>query len=95
MDRGWWGGEFVAVVPHCDANRAQQLMQRIQSRIVSWTRSSGLPMAVSLGVSHAPHDGNVLITLFAVARYQFVSEQGDATRVLHAQPQLLKVCNES
>lgn len=65
---GRWGGdEFVAVLSHCDSYRVQQLMLRIQARIAAWTRSSGLPMAVSLGVSHAPHDGNDLITLLAVA----------------------------
>lgn len=79
---GRWGGdEFVAVLPHCDAYRAQQLMQRIQSRIAAWTRSSGLPMAVSLGVSHAPHDGNDLITLLAVADISLYQSKAVQQRV--------------
>lgn len=65
---GRWGGdEFVALLPQRDADAVQQLMQHIHARITTWTRTSGLPMAVSLGVSHAPHDGTDLITLLAVA----------------------------
>lgn len=65
---GRWGGdEFVAVLPQHDSAEVQQLMLRIHTRIHAWSRTSGLPMAVSMGVSHAPHDGTDLITLLSVA----------------------------
>ncbi len=65
---GRWGGdEFVAVLPQRDPTGVQQLMQRVHARIATWTRTSGLPMAVSMGVSHAPHDGTDLLTLLSVA----------------------------
>lgn len=65
---GRWGGdEFVALLPHQGSTDVEQLTQRIHTRISNWTRSSGLPMAVSLGVSHAPYDGTDLITLLSVA----------------------------
>ncbi len=48
-------------------NRRAAQDRRVRARITTWTRTSGLPMAVSLGVSHAPHDGSDLITLPAVA----------------------------
>lgn len=79
---GRWGGdEFVAVLPQRDPYRMQQLMQRIQARITAWTHSSGLPMAVSMGVSHAPHDGADLITLLAVADISLYQNKAVQQRV--------------
>ena len=65
---GRWGGdEFVAVLPYHDNATIQQLFSRINTRIESWSSANGLPMAVSLGSSHAPHDGTDLLTLLSVA----------------------------
>ncbi len=65
---GRWGGdEFVAVLPREDAPGIGQRINRIHARIASWSCANGLPMAVSLGVSHAPRDGCDLLTLLAVA----------------------------
>ncbi len=65
---GRWGGdEFVAVLPRHDEPGMRQIFDRIHARITTWSRSNGLPMAVSLGVSHAPHDGEDLLTLLSVA----------------------------
>lgn len=79
---GRWGGdEFVAVLPQRDAYSAQQLMQRIHARISTWTRTSGLPMAVSLGVSQAPDDGTDLLTLLAVADISLYQNKAVEQRV--------------
>jgi len=56
------------------------MVQRIESRTEAWSNSNGLPMAVSLGVSHAPRDGQDLKTLLSVADihlYQSKSQQAD------------------
>ncbi len=61
----------------------QQLFERINARIESWSGTNGLPMAVSLGISHAPRDGHDLLTLLSVADislYQSKSEKQDAPR---------------
>jgi diguanylate cyclase (GGDEF)-like protein len=80
---GRWGGdEFVAILPSHDESMIRQLFARINSRIESWSRTNGLPMAVSLGISHAPRDGHDLLTLLSVADislYQSKSEKQDAT----------------
>ncbi len=76
---GRWGGdEFVALLPQRDDVAIQQIFDRIEARTVAWSASNGLPMAVSLGVSHAPRDGNDLMTLLSVADihlYQSKSQQ--------------------
>jgi len=76
---GRWGGdEFVAILPQRDDDAIRQIFERIESRTQAWSNSNGLPMAVSLGVSHAPHDGNDLKTLLSVADihlYQSKSHQ--------------------
>ena len=81
---GRWGGdEFVAILPSHDESMIQQLFERINTRIESWSRTNGLPMAVSLGISHAPRDGHDLLTLLSVADislYQSKSEKQDAPR---------------
>jgi diguanylate cyclase (GGDEF)-like protein len=81
---GRWGGdEFVAILPSHDEAMIQQLFERINVRIESWSRTNGLPMAVSLGISHAPRDGHDLLTLLSVADislYQSKSEKQDASR---------------
>jgi diguanylate cyclase (GGDEF)-like protein len=79
---GRWGGdEFVAILPQRDDAAIQQIFQRIEARTAAWSQSNGLPMGVSLGVSHAPRDGNDLMTLLSVADihlYQSKSQQPDA-----------------
>lgn len=68
---GRWGGdEFVALLPQRDEAAIRQITQRIGERAKAWSQSSGLPMAVSLGVSHAPRDGQDLLTLLSVADIQ-------------------------
>ena len=65
---GRWGGdEFVALLPRRDEAMIRQIIARIEERIDRWTRSNGLPMAVSLGVAHAPEDGRDLETLLHAA----------------------------
>lgn len=78
---GRWGGdEFVALLPHRDEAAIRQIFERIESRTLAWSQGNGLPMAVSLGVSHAPQDGQDLVTLLSVADihlYQNKSQQQD------------------
>ncbi len=80
---GRWGGdEFVAILPQRNAAAVQQIYQRIEARIEAWSASNGLPMAVSLGVSHAPRDGRDLMTLLSVADihlYQSKSQPSEET----------------
>ncbi|MCA1978354.1 MAG: GGDEF domain-containing protein [Thiobacillus sp.] len=65
---GRWGGdEFVALLPMRDDTAVQQIFDRIESRTDAWSQHNGLPMAVSLGVAHAPRDGHDLVTLLSVA----------------------------
>ncbi len=65
---GRWGGdEFVALLPLRDDATVRQIFERIESRTKAWSQVNGLPMAVSLGVAHAPRDGHDLVTLLAVA----------------------------
>jgi len=65
---GRWGGdEFVAILPMRDDATVQHIFERIEARTEAWSRGNGLPMAVSLGVAHAPRDGHDLVTLLAVA----------------------------
>ena len=65
---GRWGGdEFVAILPQRDEAAVRQIFQRIEARTQAWSNGNGLPMAVSLGVSHAPRDGHDLMTLLSVA----------------------------
>ncbi|MDP2056426.1 MAG: GGDEF domain-containing protein, partial [Thiobacillus sp.] len=76
---GRWGGdEFVALLPQRDDAAIRQIFKRIEARTEAWSNSNGLPMAVSLGVSHAPRDGHDLKTLLSVADihlYQSKSQQ--------------------
>lgn len=78
---GRWGGdEFVALLPQRDDAAVHQIFERIETRTEVWSAKNGLPMAVSLGVSHAPRDGNDLITLLSVADihlYQSKSKQAE------------------
>ncbi len=80
---GRWGGdEFVAILPKRDDVAIQQIYERIESRTSAWSNSNGLPMAVSLGVSRAPQDGQNLMTLLSVADihlYKNKSQQPDTT----------------
>ncbi|MEW6120656.1 MAG: GGDEF domain-containing protein [Pseudomonadota bacterium] len=65
---GRWGGdEFVALLPMRDDTAVQQIFERIEARTEAWSQGNGLPMAVSLGVAHAPRDGHDLMTLLSVA----------------------------
>lgn len=65
---GRWGGdEFVAILPQRDDAAVRRIFERIEARIEAWSTSNSLPMAVSLGVSHAPRDGHDLPTLLSVA----------------------------
>jgi len=78
---GRWGGdEFVAILPLREAAAVRQIFERIEVRTAAWSHSNGLPMAVSLGVSHAPRDGHDLVTLLSVADihlYQSKSQQSE------------------
>lgn len=78
---GRWGGdEFVAVLPERDEAAVRRIFERIKARTEAWSASNGLPMTVSLGVSHAPRDGNNLVTLLSVADihlYQSKSQQSE------------------
>jgi diguanylate cyclase (GGDEF)-like protein len=56
----WGSGEFVAILPQRDEAAIRRIFMRIESRTEAWSNSNGLPMAVSLGVSHAPRDGHDL-----------------------------------
>jgi len=78
---GRWGGdEFVAILPRRNDDEVARIFERMELRTEAWSQSNGLPMAVSLGVSHAPRDGNDLETLLSVADihlYQSKSQQTD------------------
>jgi len=78
---GRWGGdEFVAILPERDHAAIRQIFERIEARTEAWSASNGLPMAVSLGVAHAPRDGTDLMTLLSVADihlYQSKSHQSE------------------
>ncbi len=92
---GRWGGdEFVAILPQRDERAIRQIFERIEARTDSWRQSNGMPMAVSLGVSQAPRDGNDLMTLLSVADihlYQSKSRQPEAAA---APPRYRKLVNE-
>jgi diguanylate cyclase (GGDEF)-like protein len=79
---GRWGGdEFVALLPQTDEEAIRQIYKRIEARTEAWSLSNGMPMAVSLGISQAPRDGQDLMTLLSVADihlYQSKSQQPDA-----------------
>jgi len=81
---GRWGGdEFVAILPQRDEAAIRQIFQRIEAHTQAWSSSNGMPMAVSLGVSHAPQDGQNLMTLLSVADihlYQSKSQQADTAQ---------------
>lgn len=83
---GRWGGdEFVAILPQRDDAAICQIFERIETRTQAWSNSNGLPMAVSLGVSHAPRDGHDLKTLLSVADihlYKSKSQQPEKDCVL-------------
>ncbi len=85
---GRWGGdEFVAILPQRDEAAIRQVFQRIEARTQAWSRSNGIPMAVSLGVSHAPQDGHNLMTLLSVADihlYKNKSHQADTAQAAQA-----------
>lgn len=76
---GRWGGdEFVAILPVRSDVAMQQIFERIEARTQAWSQSNGLPMGVSLGISHAPQDGHDLVTLLSIADihlYQKKSQQ--------------------
>ena len=80
---GRWGGdEFVALLPLRDDATVQHIFERIAARTEAWSQGNGLPMAVSLGVAHAPRDGHDLVTLLAVADihlYQSKARRSEAT----------------
>lgn len=82
---GRWGGdEFVAILPQRDDTTIRQIFDRIEARTDSWSKSNGLPMAVSLGVAQAPRDGHDLMTLLSVADihlYQSKSRQPEPADV--------------
>jgi diguanylate cyclase (GGDEF)-like protein len=83
---GRWGGdEFVAILPARDDASVRQIFERIRARTVAWSQSNGLPMAVSLGVAHAPRDGHDLMTLLSVADihlYQSKAQRPEADACL-------------
>jgi diguanylate cyclase (GGDEF)-like protein len=65
---GRWGGdEFVAILPERSDAAMKQIFECIEARALAWSQSNGLPMGVSLGISHAPQDGHDLMTLLSVA----------------------------
>jgi diguanylate cyclase (GGDEF)-like protein len=87
---GRWGGdEFVAILPRRDAAAMTTITNRIADRIAIWTRANGLPMAVSLGVAHAPDDGSDLDTLLNAADAHLYRDKSRRVRLPqrpHARP---------
>ena len=81
---GRWGGdEFVAILPERSDAAMKQIFERIEARTLAWSQSNGLPMGVSLGISHAPQDGHDLMTLLSVADihlYQKKSQQANEAK---------------
>jgi diguanylate cyclase (GGDEF)-like protein len=92
---GRWGGdEFVALLPQRDAAAIRQIYARIESRTQAWSTSNGLPMAVSLGVSHAPSDGHDLVTLLAVADIHLYKSKSQQPETASASPNYRTLINE-
>jgi len=84
---GRWGGdEFVAILPQRDETAIRQIYERIEARTEAWSSSNGLPMAVSLGVSHAPRDGHDLMTLLSVADIHLYQSKSQRPDVADASP---------
>jgi diguanylate cyclase (GGDEF)-like protein len=84
---GRWGGdEFVAILPMRSDAAMQQIFERIEARIQTWSQSNGLPMGVSLGVSHAPQDGHDLMTLLSVADINLYQKKSQRPDEVKAQP---------
>ena len=93
---GRWGGdEFVAVLPQRDEAGIRQIYERIEARTAAWRQSNGLPMAVSLGVSHAPRDGQDLVTLLAVADIHLYQSKSQQPESAHTPPNYRTPLHES
>jgi len=92
---GRWGGdEFVALLPQRDAAAIRQIFERIESRTQAWSASNGLPMAVSLGISHAPNDGHDLVTLLAIADIHLYQSKSQQPETASATPNDRTLINE-
>ncbi len=92
---GRWGGdEFVAILPMRDEATVRQIFERIGARTEAWSQSNGLPMAVSLGVAHAPRDGHDLITLLAVADIHLYQSKASQPAVRDMAPLYRNLANE-
>jgi len=92
---GRWGGdEFVAILPERDEATMQQIFERIEARTEAWSAKNGLPMAVSLGVSHAPRDGNDLMTLLSVADIHLYQSKSHQPEAAEANPNIRTLNNE-
>lgn len=84
---GRWGGdEFVAVLPRRDDRAVRRIVERIEARIDHWTRANGLPMAVSLGVAHAPEDGTDLEALLHAADAHLYQSKSLTYTAYHTTP---------
>lgn len=74
----WGGDEFVVLLSQGEAT-TQQTLNRIEERTRLWAHGNGLPVSVSFGSSHAPHDGTDLTTLLSVADIKlYQSKAGQA-----------------
>ena len=92
---GRWGGdEFVALLPERNDASIHQIFERIESRTEAWSASNGLPMAVSLGVAHAPRDGHDLMTLLSVADIHLYQSKSQQPEAADASPFNRNVINE-
>ena len=92
---GRWGGdEFVAILPKRDETAVRQIFDRIEARTQAWSKSNGLPMAVSLGVSRAPQDGQNLMTLLSVADIHLYKNKSQQPDVAAAPPNYRTLVNE-
>jgi diguanylate cyclase (GGDEF)-like protein len=92
---GRWGGdEFVAILPRRDEDAMRHIVDRIEARTSAWSQSNGLPMGVSLGVSHAPEDGRDLMTLLSVADIHLYQNKSQQTEVASAPSNYRNIIDE-
>ncbi len=92
---GRWGGdEFVALLPQRDEAAVRRIFERIEARTKAWSASNGLPMAVSLGVAHAPRDGNDLMTLLSVADIHLYQSKSQQSETDEASPNYRTIIDE-
>jgi diguanylate cyclase (GGDEF)-like protein len=92
---GRWGGdEFVAILPQRNDAAIRQIFDRVEARTQAWSHGNGLPMAVSLGVAQAPHDGHDLVTLLSVADIHLYQSKSQKPETAGAHPYYRNLVNE-